>query len=475
MSQHEEEWADLIVDPRQYTSAASLPDPGSIKVYDTTLRDGEQMPGVAMSPEQKYAISKELSALGCHIVDLGFPASSPGEREALQLVLGGKLKGEIREDLEILVMCRATQQDIDTTIRAIESTGFSANEITFLIFTSASNLHCKYKLGPMLLRREGRDARELLDTPLEFFHEANKRMIFDAISYARGKGIARIEFGAEDASRTPPAQLIDLAQAAIGAGATRYNFPDTTGSLTPEATRFYCATLAEALPDIERVSHFHNDFDLATVNVITGVLNGFPVFTTTINGLGERAGNAPLHSVVAALKYLYDLEIPGFEYDRLWHAKQVVEEITGIPVQAQEPVIGHNVFSHESGIHTHGVSISRRMYEPIPYEEVGGKARFVYGKHSGSNALFDLLTGRASEIGQEIDKDFLMKVLAEIKRVRESLTYTSDAAKFVQNYYEQLERFGLSEDEVIQLAKGLAAGAGERGRPTRAADAGGGD
>lgn len=456
MIQPKEKLSELFVDPRQYTQANNFPDPRSLKIYDTTLRDGEQMPGVAMSPQQKYKIAKELSALGCHIIDMGFPASSPGERTALQLVLDGKHRGEIREDLEILVMCRATQADIDLTIKTIEKLNFSPSEVTFLIFTSASSLHCKYKLGPMLMKRAGQNPDDLFDTPLEFFHEANKEMISEAISYARSQGVVSIEFGTEDASRTKVEPLIDLVRCAVEAGATRYIFPDTTGSLTPEATRSYCQALTNAFPQIERASHFHNDFDLATINVITGVFHGFTTFSTTINGLGERAGNAPLHSVVASLKYLYGLEIPNFQYDRLWHVKKIVEEITGIPVQAHEPVIGYNVYSHESGIHTHGVNIFRGMYEPIPYEQVGGRARFVYGKHSGSNSLSELLAEHASDIDCEIDHSFTLELLSEIKRLREATTYTNDTAGYVNDYYQNLDKLRMTEDEVVALAKDMA-------------------
>src|SRR5262249_20931061 len=152
-----------------------------------------------------------------------------------------------------------------------------------------SDLHCKYKLGPTLLKREGLKPDDLFHTPTGFFHEANKRMIFHAIRYARSKGITSIEFGGEDSSRAPIEQVIDLWKAGIEAGATRVNFADTTGSLTPESTRFYCRALSQAFPGVERVTHFHNDFDLGTINVITGILNGFTTFTTTVNGLGERA------------------------------------------------------------------------------------------------------------------------------------------------------------------------------------------
>src|SRR5262249_517502 len=154
--------------------------------------------------------------------------------------------------------------------------------------------------------------------------------------------------------------------------------------------------------------------------------------------------------------YLYGLEIPNFKYDRLWRLKRLVEEVTGIPVQAQEPVIGHNVYSHESGIHTHGVSIARRMYEPIPYEEIGGEAKFVYGKHSGSNILYDLLMRRAGEIGCTVDRDFVSDVLSEIKYQRAMRVSQIQTATFINQYYSNLNQLSMGEDAVISLAREIS-------------------
>ena len=183
---------DSFVSPRHFTASCNLPDPASVKIYDSTLRDGEQMPGVAMSPEQKYRIAEELSTLGCHIIDVGFPAVSQTERRSLQLILDGKHRGRIREEMEILVMCRAVIKDIDTTIEAIEQIGFSPRDVTFLLFTSASPLHVKYKLGPSLLRRAGLPESSLEEMPYAFYHEANITMLREAISYARERGVGKI-------------------------------------------------------------------------------------------------------------------------------------------------------------------------------------------------------------------------------------------------------------------------------------------
>ncbi|HKV91963.1 MAG TPA: hypothetical protein VJW20_05390 [Candidatus Angelobacter sp.] len=458
MSHAKENLNELFLGPRHFTCQCAFPDPREIKIYDTTLRDGEQMPGVAMTPEDKYVIAQELSEIGCHILDVGFPWSSANDEATLKLILQGKARGEIRDDLEILVMSRANEEDIDATVRMLKRQGLSLDDVTVLIFTSASPLHCKYKLGPTLLKREGaEDIRSIDDVPLKFFHEANKKMTAEAIRYARSKGVSKVEFGAEDSSRTPLQQLIDLTEAAVQAGISRYVFADTTGSLTPEATAIYCRALAECFPGIARVSHFHNDFDLGVINVITAISNGFPIFSSTANGIGERAGNAPLHSVVASLKYLYGIEIPNFRYERLWRLKSIVEKATGVPVQAQEPVIGFNVYSHESGIHTHGVSIARCMYEPIPFEEVGGLARMVYGKHSGAHGVVHALQKHEKEVDAPLGRKFVLELLKEIQALRESRAADGDTQSYIEQYYQNLCSLGISEDEVVDLAQRLAA------------------
>lgn len=449
----------LYVDPTAYTQGLNFPDPAEFKVYDTTLRDGEQTPGVALTPPQKYEIARLISRMGSHIIDMGFPASDESEREALRLVLEGKRKGEIREDLEVLVMCRSNPGDIDHTLNTLASLGAQPDEITFLIFTSASSLHIKYKLGDSFLRAAGKSKEELLDTPIEWFRAQNEKMVQEAIAYARDKGVREVEFGTEDASRTPIGQLIQLVQAAVHGGATRYIFPDTTGSLTPEATAYYCDHLKAAFPNLPLVSHFHNDYDLGTANVLMACRHGMPIFSATLNGLGERAGNAPLHAVVTALKLQYGITIPGFQYDLLWEARRLVERLTGIPVQVHEPVVGRNVFAHESGIHTHGVLQHPKTYEPIPAELVGGDRRFVFGKHSGRNVIRHVLETHAAElkaIGLTVDEDLVVRVLDRVKSIRVQRAEDGTAAEVIAELERGLRRIGMIEEDVVQIARELA-------------------
>jgi len=449
----------LIRDPREFTRDVTFPNPAELRIYDTSLRDGEQMPGIAYTPQTKYEICKRLSDIGVHIMDVGFPAVSEDERTALQLIMHGKRKGEIREDLDVVVMCRSTNKDIDATLRALEEISVSPAQVTFFVFTSGSDLHMKYKIGKALLAREGKPEAEWLDLPLSFYREANVRMQCDAIRYARSKGVARVEFGGEDGSRGDVEYFIELFKAGLEAGATRPSWPDTVGCLTPEATRWYCSRIVAAMPaDVTLLNHFHNDYGLATINCITSLACGFKAFTVTANTYGERAGNVPLHQVVTALNVLYDVVIPGFKYAKLRELARFMESVSGYPIQAHEPIIGANVFTHESGIHTHAMLIDRRMYEAVPAELVGAQMSFMFGKHSGLAVIDATLRKHASRLAQtgvRLDDGLSRQVLQEVKRVREERARTGRTADIVQQYYENINRLGLTEDDVVQIAEGI--------------------
>ena len=200
----------LIAPPARFTAQTSFPRAREIRLYDTTLRDGEQTPGVAFTPDQKYELAVMLSDAGLHMLDVGFPSAAPSERRALGLILEGKRKGTIRPDLEIVVMCRSNHRDIDITIDTLAELGAKPTDCSFFIFTSGSDLHLKYKLGKTLLQREGRKPEEWLDLPVSFYREANIRMSCDAIAHARSRGVETIEFGGEDGSRADVDYLLSL-------------------------------------------------------------------------------------------------------------------------------------------------------------------------------------------------------------------------------------------------------------------------
>jgi isopropylmalate/homocitrate/citramalate synthase len=445
----------LIRLPSTFTAGTAFPRAKEIRVYDTTLRDGEQTPGVAFSPEQKYELACLLSDAGVHIIDMGFPSAAGSERRALEMILEGKKKGRLRSDLEIIVMCRSNARDIDITVETLEKMGAKPRDVTFFIFTSGSDLHLKYKIGKTLLQVGGRRPEEWLELPVSFYRQANIDMATRAIAHARSRGVEQIEFGGEDGSRADVGYLIELARACYDAGGTRYSFPDTVGFFAPEGVDFYIPKLVAAFPEKPLVIHFHNDFGLGAFNTVRALHHGATIPTCTINGVGERAGNAPLHTTVMILKELYGITIPGFHYDMLWTLRRKVEEFSGLPVGATEPIIGHNVFSHETGIHTAGITIHPAIYQVIEPESVGGHLRFLFGKHSGAMAIEAVLLRHKDELtseGVEVTPKLVQVLLRLVKEVREKKAIVSQHLDGVRNYYAHLDRLGLTEQDLVAYA-----------------------
>ncbi len=445
----------LIRDPREFTKHLNFPDPSQIRIYDETLRDGEQMPGVCFTPEQKYEIAKRLADIGVHIMSVGFPAASSGDCKTLQLVMEGKRRGELG-DVEIVVMCRSNPKDIDVTVQTLEEVNISPSEVTFFIFTSGSDLHLKYKIGKTLLKLEGRDESEWLDLPLEFYRNANIKLQCDAIRYARSKGVTSVEFGAEDGSRGDVDYFIRYFKECIAAGGDRPAWPDTVGCLTPDAAKWYCTRIVNAMPKgLPMVCHFHNDYGLGTINAITAVSCGFKVVSVTANGYGERAGNVKLHEFVTALNVLYGVEIPGFKYNKLRELARFMERMSGIPMQQHEPIIGSKVFAHESGIHTHAMLIDHRMYEAVPAGLVGAETSWIFGKHSGVALVEDTLRKHAGELaanGVDVTSELAHRVTDEIKRLREERAASSKSEEAIALYEQAMRQMSISEGEVADIA-----------------------
>ncbi len=447
----------LIHEPTDFTKGLNFPPPERIKIYDSTLRDGEQMPGVAFSPGQKYTLAKHLSDIGCDILDLGFPFAALSDRHALQLIVQGKRMGEIREDVELLVMCRSNPKDIDATIQTLRDIDVDITDVTFFIFTSGSDLHLKYKIGKTLIKREGRDLSKWLDLPVEFYREANLKMQCDAIRHAVDQGVAKIEFGGEDGSRADLEYTIELAKAGIAAGGTRYSFPDTVGCFTPEGVDYYIPRIVSEFPGEDLVCHFHNDFGLANINTIRAMSHGINVPTCTVNGMGERAGNAPLHQVVVTLKQLYGIELPHFKYEKLRELRRIVEDYSGIPVSAHEPIIGEGVFTHESGIHTAGLLIDPAVYQVIPPDLVGAEIKYVFGKHSGLGAVKAVLQkpefrAGLERDGVEVTNELVEAVTLFVKDVRQKRTRSDKFTSVTEAYYREYDQLGISELRLVELA-----------------------
>ncbi len=446
---------ELAVPPTRFTSQVTFPDPATIRIYDDTLRDGEQMPGVAFSPEQKLALAKLLSEIGVHVIDPAFPAVSESDRRALQLIVQAQQRGEIRQDIEVLAMCRSLTEDIDAVVDTVTAVGAKPDDVSVLVLSTLSDLHLKYKLGKTLLRRAGQPESQWLDRPVEYYREQNLDLITGAIRYARERGFSRVEFAAEDASRSDVTYGEVWARACVKAGGTRMCFSDTCGVFTPEAVDHYIPKLVKVLGPVPMTAHFHNDFGLAALNTVRAISHGALYAGVTANGIGERAGNCPLHEFVMVLKMLYGVELPGFRYDLLTELRRVVEVSSGVPLQPHEPIIGEGVFKHESGIHTAAIAIHPAIYQFIAEESVGGEQRFVFGKHSGAAAVESVLakhTKTLREHGVELSPDLVKRLLDRIKALREQMLPEKGYPDAIEAHYRHYYSLGLSEEQIVELA-----------------------
>jgi isopropylmalate/homocitrate/citramalate synthase len=449
----------LIRQPQTYTSHLTFPDPAAIVLYDDTLRDGEQMPGVAFSPAQKVELATLLGDIGIDVVDVAFPVVSESDRAALRLILEAQAAGSIRADLDVLAMCRAVPGDVDCVLDVVAAAGRRASDVSVLILSTTSDLHLKYKLGRALLKREGRDDSAWLNTPVSFYRDANIRLITDAIRYARSRGIERIEFAAEDASRGHLDYTIEWADACIAAGGTRFCFSDTCGVFSPEGVDHYFPALVERLGvkrgRVQLTAHFHNDFGLGAINTVRAVMHGATHPSLTANGIGERAGNTSIHQFVMVLKELYGVTLPRFRYERLHELREAVERASGVPIQPHEPIVGEGVFSHESGIHTAAILVHPAIYQFIREETVGGTHRFVFGKHSGTAAVEAVLDRHAELLaahGVTVDEGLVVRVLDRVKALREQNIGSNHAARAVSDFYRHYSALGIGEAALLELA-----------------------
>ena len=448
---------DLINEPTVFTKGKHFLSPEQIKIYDDTLRDGEQMPGVAFSPEQKLEMAIALSDLGVHVMDVCFPAVSVSEQKALQLCLQAQRKGKIREDIEILAMCRAVRSDIDCVADTVEAIGISADKAALLVLSTTSDLHLKYKLGKVFLKREGRSEDEWFSLPVQFYRQANIQMITEGIAYARERGFTRVEFASEDASRADLDYLLEWGRACVEAGGTRLCFSDTVGCFSPEGVDYFFPPVVEMTTKegIELHAHFHNDFGMGASNCVRALSHGASHAGVTICGIGERAGNAPLEQVVMQLKYLYGVELPDFRYDLLLSLRRLVEKYSGITVQPHMPIVGEGVFFHESGIHTAGISIHPKIYQFIPEQGVGGKHKFVFGKHSGAVAVEAVLRKFQPQLrkaGIEITPHLIKTLVDRVKEIRETQIASESTQKIIDSHYANYYSLGLTEEGLLELA-----------------------
>ncbi|MEA5112440.1 MAG: 2-isopropylmalate synthase [Geobacteraceae bacterium] len=366
----------------------------TIKIFDTTLRDGEQSPGASMNIEEKLRIAKQLQKLSIDVIEAGFPIASEGDFEAVKKV-AQTIKGP-----EIAGLCRANLKDIDRAWEALQHAGEKGRIHTFI---ATSDIHMKYKLQMEPAK------------VLEMAVKAVKR----ARSYT-----ANVEFSCEDATRTRLPFLAEVVTAVIDAGASVVNIPDTVGYTIPFEYYNIIKYLKDNVANIENAVisvHCHNDLGLAVANSIAAIQAGAGQVECTINGIGERAGNCSLEELVMILKTRSDI-LPycsNVVSEQLTPASRLLSTVTGIMVQPNKAIVGANAFAHEAGIHQHGVMMEKSTYEIMTPESVGLKENvLVLGKHSGRHAF----KMRLEELGYELDEEMLnkafhrFKALADLKK-----------------------------------------------------------
>ena len=335
-----------------------------IIIFDTTLRDGEQSPGASLNNKEKLEIAKQLEELGVDIIEAGFPVSSPGDFQGTKSVAK-----EIKK-AGVCALARAVKKDIDVAYEAVKY----ARHPRIHVFLATSKIHMKYKLK--------KAESEILKTAVW------------AVKYAKRKrNVKDIEFSPEDASRTEKGFLYNVVEAVIDAGATTINIPDTVGYATPYEFGALIRGIRENVSNIHEAVisvHCHNDLGLGVSNSLAAVLNGARQVECTVNGIGERAGNASLEEIVMAVatrKDIFGLKT-GVKTKRIYKTSRLVSKLTGIPVQPNKAIVGANAFAHEAGIHQDGLLKESRTYEIIKPQDVGfEETKFVLGKHSGRHAL----------------------------------------------------------------------------------------
>ena len=351
----------------------------NVRIFDTTLRDGEQTPGVSLSPEKKLNIAKKLDELGIDAIETGFPVISDGERESVKMITSANLKAEL------CGLARTNKKDIDAAIDC------GLNYIHTFIATS--DIHLEYKLK---MTRE----------------EALAKAV-EAVEYGKSRGL-QVEFSAEDATRTDREFLKKIFGEVAKAGADRIDIPDTVGYSTPQ----YIAEITKDAIDATKLPvsvHCHNDFGLAVANAISGIQAGAQCAHVTINGIGERAGNASLEEFVMALNSLpFDQKWEtNIDTKLLYETSRYVSKVVGISVQPNKAIVGENAFGHESGIHTHGILSNPLTYEPISPEIVGRTRWLQVGKHAGIHGMNAML----KEYGIEPNDEQTKQILDQVKNI----------------------------------------------------------
>jgi 2-isopropylmalate synthase len=413
-----------------------------VKIFDTTLRDGEQSPGATMTSAEKLEVARNLARLGVDIIEAGFPAASPDDLEAVRRIaeeVGNPPVGD--EQVKVPVICglaRATKGDIDKAWEAVQG----ARHPRIHTFLATSEIHMRHKLN--------------------MTREQVVQRVREMVAYARSL-CEDVEFSPEDAGRSDPEFLYLVLSEAIKAGATTLNIPDTVGYTMPEEFGALIAGIKARTPgmsdEITISVHTHDDLGLATANALAGIRAGARQAEVTINGIGERAGNTSLEEVVMALRTrhpVYQLET-GIDTTQLARLSKLVSNYTGISVQPNKAIVGANAFAHEAGIHQDGMLKNNQTYEIMRPEDVGvSQTNLVLGKHSGRHALRSRLAGMGHALDEaELDQAFTrFKELADRKKV---ITDADLEALIADEFYQPLSVYTLD---------GLQVTCGTMGMPT---------
>jgi 2-isopropylmalate synthase len=368
-----------------------------ITIFDTTLRDGEQSPGCSMNRQEKLRLAHQLDRLGVDVIEAGFPIASEGDFESVKAIAS-----VVRRPV-IAGLARACQQDIERAWEALND----AARPRIHVFLATSDIHLQYKL------RITRD---------QCVQQAR-----DAVRFARSL-CSDVEFSPEDATRTEPDFLLRVLDAVVEAGATTLNIPDTVGYAVPSEFGELIATIRQRVQGIEKVvisAHCHNDLGMAVANAMAAVSAGARQVECTINGIGERAGNASLEEIVMAMRvrpdqYPYET---GVASEQIFAASQALSEITGVPVQPNKAITGRNAFAHEAGIHQDGMLKNPLTYEIMTPKSVGvPDSKLVLGKHSGRHAL----AIRCEQLGYQFERRALDDIYRRFVRLADKIKHVED-------------------------------------------------
>jgi len=371
------------VSPYNVVALPKLPE--KIIIYDSTLRDGEQMPGVHFTPDQKVAIATKLAEIGVHQIEAGFPAVSDEEKRTVKKIAGLGLSSEV------ICLARTLQADIDAAA--------ACDVDMVLLFIATSDLHLEYKLD---MTRD----------------EVIKR-VQNSLDYARALGL-KASLSTEDSTRSDINFLLEVYKASEQAHAARLGITDTVGCAGPDAIS-YLVRKIRAATKTPLSAHLHNDFGLAAGNSIAALSNGAEAIATTVGGIGERAGNVPLEQFVMILKHLFKKDL-GIRTEEFTELTKMVYSYAKLEVPANQPFIGSNAFSHESGIHVDAVLNCPMTYEPVNPEEVGNRRRLILGKHSGTA----IVKVRLEEMGLDASQEQICDIVRAIKKAGEDHGRVSD-------------------------------------------------